>query len=99
MDVELPDEYRIDVARAKRSLEALALAEPDAPMVLTIAQLGAGGLEGEGEVRLRAEEASALVATVDSEQRLAAAGQSLYLLRISRADPRDRPLRKEADEW
>ena len=46
------------MAQAQRSLDALARAEPDAPVALTIAQLGDGGLEGEAEVRLRAEEAA-----------------------------------------
>ncbi len=82
----LPLEYRFDVAKATRSLEALAQSQPDAPISLTLAQVGDAGLEAEGEVRTTAAGAAALLATVGEDQNLSAAGKNVYVLRITRAE-------------
>jgi hypothetical protein len=84
--IDLPPEYRFDVARAVKSLETLAQNEPDAVIALTLAQLGAGGLEAESDVRLRATEAAALLATVGEDQRLQAGSRHLVVLRVARAE-------------
>jgi hypothetical protein len=84
--VELPPEYRFDVAKAVKTLESLAEEEPTAPMLLTIAQLGAGGMEAETEVRMRASEAAALLATVGEDQRLRAGTRELVVLRVARTE-------------
>jgi hypothetical protein len=84
--IELPPEYRFDVAKAARSVATLADSEPAAPMLLTIAQLGAGGMEAETEVRMRASEAAALLATVGEDQRLQAGTRELVVLRVARTE-------------
>lgn len=84
--VELPPEYRFDVAKASTAVAILADSEPAAPLLLTIAQLGAGGLEAETEVRMRASEAAALLATVGEDQRLQAGTRELVVLRVARTE-------------
>jgi hypothetical protein len=82
----LPPEYRFDVEKATRSLQTLAESQPDAPISLTLAQIGDDGLEGESEVRTTAAGAAALLATVGEDQSLKAAGKNLYVLRVTRAE-------------
>jgi hypothetical protein len=84
--VELPPEYRFDVAKATAALARLAEDEPEAPVLLTLAQLGGGGLEAESDIRLRAAEAAALLATVTEDQRLPAGGRELVVLRVTRLE-------------
>lgn len=84
--IELPPEYRFDVAKAVKALETLAEDEPTASMLLTIAQVGAGGMEAETEVRMRANEAAALLATVGEDQRLRAGTRELVVLRVARTE-------------
>ena len=77
----LPDDYTFDVPAAQRQLAALALKDPEAPLLLTLAQLGAGGLEAESDIRLKATEAAALLEQVGEDQRIT--GQPIYVLRIT----------------
>ena len=77
----LPDDYTFDVPAAQRQLAALALKDPEAPLILTLAQLGAGGLEAESDIRLKATEAAALLEQVGEDQRIA--GKPIYVLRIT----------------
>ena len=82
---ELPPDYQIDVDAAYQSVAKLAEAEPDTPLLLTIAQVtGDGGLEEEREVRMRAEEAAALLSTIEADQRVPGLSRELYLLRVTR---------------
>lgn len=82
----LPDEYRLDIAKATRSLETLAEREPTAPILLTLAQFDTGGLEGESDIRLPAEQAAALLSTIGEDQRVQVGSLDLILLRITRVD-------------
>ena len=84
--MDLPEEYRLDVAQATRRLEALAEREPDAPILLTLAQFDSGGLEGESDIRLPAEQAAALLSTVGEDQRVRVGSLDLILLRVGRAE-------------
>ncbi len=77
----LPDDYTFDVPAAQRQLAALALKDPEAPLLLTLAQLGAGGLEAESDIRLKATEAAALLEQVGEDQRIT--GKPIYVLRIT----------------
>ncbi|WP_309709359.1 hypothetical protein [Armatimonas sp.] len=77
----LPDDYTFDVPAAQRQLAALALKDPEASLILTLAQLGAGGLEAESDIRLKATEAAALLEQVGEDQRIA--GKPIYVLRIT----------------
>ncbi|MGC4044317.1 MAG: hypothetical protein QM758_11010 [Armatimonas sp.] len=86
MSIVLPPEYRFDVVKARKSLEALAENEPDAPILLTIAQIGDDGLEGESEMRTTALSAAALLETVTEDQNLKAGGRNLYVLRITQTE-------------
>jgi hypothetical protein len=79
--VTLPDDYTFDVPAAPRQLAALALKDPEAPLLLTLAQLGAGGLEAESDIRLKATEAAALLEQVGEDQRIT--GKPIYVLRIT----------------
>jgi hypothetical protein len=79
--VTLPDDYTFDVPAAQRQLAALALKDPEAPLLLTLAQLGAGGLEAESDIRLKATEAAALLEQVGEDQRIT--GKPIYVLRIT----------------
>ncbi|MCX6367743.1 MAG: hypothetical protein NTX57_13700, partial [Armatimonadetes bacterium] len=74
----LPDDYTFDVPAAQRQLAALALKDPEAPLLLTLAQLGAGGLEAESDIRLKATEAAALLEQVGEDQRIT--GKPIYVL-------------------
>ena len=92
----LPDDYTFDVPAARRQLAALALKTPDALLLLTLAQLGAGGLEAESDIRLTATEAAALLEQVGEDQRVL--GKPIYILRITewrsetpQSPPRDDP--------
>ena len=92
----LPDDYTFDVPAAQRQLAALALKDPEAPLLLTLAQLGIGGLEAESDIRLKATEAAALLEQVGEDQRIA--GKPIYVLRITewrsetpQSPPRDDP--------
>lgn len=83
--LRLPFEYRFDVPTAKESVAQLAGSEPDATIVLTVAQVTAdGGIEEEQEVQMRAEEVAALLSTVGADQRIAGLSRELYLLRVTR---------------
>jgi hypothetical protein len=93
--ITLPPEYCFDVEKAARSLQALADDEPNAPILLTLAQVGDDGLEGESEVRTTAAGAAALLATVGQDQSLKAGGRNLYVLRVTRAEELPRP----EEEW
>jgi hypothetical protein len=84
------------VEKATRSLEALAQNQPDAPILLTIAQIGDAGLEGESEVRTTAQGAAALLATIAEDQSLKAAGTNLYVLRVTRAEELPPPSPEES---
>jgi hypothetical protein len=79
--LNLPDEYTFDVPAARAQLAALALKSPDAFLLLTLAQLGDGGLEAESDIRLGAREAAALLEQVGEDQRIA--GKAIYVLRIT----------------
>lgn len=85
---ELPEGYRFDVARAVKGLTTLATREPDAPIVLTLGQMGAAGLETESDIRLRAEDAAALLADIGPDQRVQLGAYNLVLLRIAREEER-----------
>jgi hypothetical protein len=94
--VTLPDDYTFDVPAARTQLAALALKTPDAPITLTLAQLGDGGLEAESDIRLKATEAAALLEQVGEDQRIT--GKPIYVLRITESrfetpppPPRDDP--------
>ncbi|MBB6048757.1 hypothetical protein [Armatimonas rosea] len=94
--MNLPDDYTFDVLSARAQLAALALKTPDAPITLTLAQLGAGGLEAESDIRLKATEAAALLEQVGEDQRIH--GKPIYVLRITESrfetpppPPRDDP--------
>jgi hypothetical protein len=96
--IPLPDEYRLDIAKATRSLEALAEREPDAPILLTLAQFGAGGLEAESDIRLPAEQAAALLSTIGEDQRVQVGSLDLVLLRVGRTEelpPRETEMVRE----
>ena len=82
----LPPEFRFDVVKAARTLSELAAEEPNAPILLTLAQVGAGGMEAESEVRLPASGAAALLASVGEDQRFRAGDRTLFVLRVSHAD-------------
>lgn len=92
----LPDDYTFDVPAAQRQLAALALKTPDAPLVLTLAQLGDGGLEAESDIRLKATEAAALLEQVGEDQRIA--GKPIYVLRITEWRPDVRESRTDT-QW
>lgn len=79
----LPDEWRLDIRAAAAAIAAL---DPDTPVALTIAQLGDGGLEAEGDTYLRAEEAAALLETVGDDQRLRVGQRDLFVVRVARTD-------------
>ena len=96
MSITLPPEYRFDVKKATRSLEALAEDEPDAQIALTLAQVDDDGLEGESEVRMRVREAAAILATVAEDQSLKASGRNLYILRVTRVE--ELPPPSDSDE-
>lgn len=67
----LPFEHRFDVPTARESVGQLARSEPDARIVFTVALVTPeGGIEQEKDVDMRAEEASALLATVADDQRV-----------------------------
>lgn len=83
--LDLPPERQFDVAKATRSLKTLAQTEPEAVIVLTLAQLSADGLEAESDVYLTATAAAALLATVAADQRLTAGGRELVALCVARA--------------
>lgn len=87
----LPEEWRFDVRRAAASVAALAQTEPDALVTLTIARLDDGGLDAEADLRLRAEEAAALLETVGDDQSLRSGAQTLHVLRVTRTDPTPTP--------
>jgi hypothetical protein len=95
--VTLPDDYTFDVPAAQRQLAALALKDPDAPLVLTLAQLGAGGLEAESDIRLKATEAAALLEQVGEDQRIA--GKPIYVLRITEWRSDLKESRSETPQW
>lgn len=97
MSIVLPPEYRFDVASARKSLQALADTEPDATILMTIARVGDSGLEGESELPTTALGAVALLETVTEAQELNAAGQNLYVLRITHAETLPAPPRNE--DW
>lgn len=90
--LELPDEFVFDVPAARKQLATLAQKTPDALLVLTLAQLGAGGLEAESDIRLKASEAAALLEQVGEDQRIH--GKSIYVLRIT--EWKDLPQPKES---
>ena len=81
----VPDDLRFDVSAAARALVKLADVEPDARIAVTLARLGAGGLEAESDVYLSAGEAAALLSAVGEDQRLTAGDPELVVLRVGRA--------------
>lgn len=89
--MELSADLRFDVPAARRILETLAREAPETPIVLTIGELGTGGLEAESDIRLRVEEGAALLATVGDDQRLRVRSREYVVLRVTRADESDRP--------
>jgi hypothetical protein len=93
----LQPEYRFDVEKAMRSLEALAEAEPGSLIALTLAQIGDDGQEGESEVRMSVRQAAALLATVGEDQSLKVGERSLYVLRVTRAEEIPQP--QHPEEW
>lgn len=95
MSIVLPPEYRFNVASARKSLQDLADTEPDARILLTIAQVGEGGLEGESELPMSALAAAALLETVTEEQGLSAGGRNLYVLRVTQAEALPTPSEQE----
>lgn len=84
--MNLPEEYRFDVPQAHKGLDALAAREPEAVIALTLAQLGDDGLEAESEIRLQADAAAALLATMGEDQRLAAGNRQIVVLRVTRCE-------------
>ena len=92
----LPEEYTFDVAAARTQLAALAQKTPDAPLTLTLAQLGDGGLEAESDIRLRASEVAALLEQVGDDQRVL--GKPIYILRITESQPFTES-RSETPQW
>ena len=98
--LDLPPERQFDVAKATRSLATLAQTEPDAIIVLTLAQLSADGLEAESDIYLTATAAAALLATVTEDQRLTTGGRELVALCVARAreEKRREPSYDDAQE-
>lgn len=67
----LPFSCRFDVPTARESVAQLARSQPDARIVFTVALVTpSGGIEQEKEMGMRAEEASALLATVGVDQKV-----------------------------
>ena len=93
----LPEEYRFDVVKARKGLEALAANEPEATIALTLAQLGDDGMEAESEVRLQADAASALLATVGEDQCLQTGNRRIVVLRVMRCE--ESPPTPQSEEW
>lgn len=93
----LPEEYRFDVVKARKGLETLAAHEPEATIALTLAQLGDDGMEAESEVRLQADAASALLATVGEDQCLQAGERKIVVLRVMRCE--ESPPTPQSEEW
>jgi hypothetical protein len=84
--MSLPSEYRFDVATATKHLTQLAESEPSAQIQLTLAQFSSGGLEGESEIRMPVNAAAALLETVGDDQSFLSGDQTIYVLRVIRAE-------------
>ena len=84
--LDLPLEYRFDVAKAAQNLATLSETEPEAVIVVTLAELGADGMGAESDIYLTAASAAALLAMVNEDQRLTSGDRDLVTLRVTRRE-------------